>query len=66
MKKTNIKPLLSILLVMILLYETTNTVYAYTTLGYKWKSRTIKYYYENFNSARAKTFINTGDRKSVV
>lgn len=37
MKKTNIKPLLSILLVMILLYETTNTVYAYTTLGYKWK-----------------------------
>lgn len=60
MKKTNIKPLLYILLVMILLYETTNTVYAYSTLGYKWKSSTIKYYYENFNSARAKTFINTG------
>lgn len=60
MKKVKIKPLISILLVIILLYETTNTVYAYNTLGYIWKSSTIKYYYENFNSVRAKTFINTG------
>lgn len=36
------------------------TTYAYEVLGYKWSSSTIRFYYENFNSARAKKYFVIG------
>jgi|LSQX01.3.fsa_nt_gb hypothetical protein len=35
-------------------------VYAYNLTGYKWPSSTIKYYYDNYNSSRGKSYISSG------
>lgn len=50
--------ILFLVLIMVCCFST--NVFAYTTLGPKWSSRTIRYYYENYNSARAKLYIAKG------
>lgn len=60
MKKFKCKSVMALVLSMILFTGNSVTADAYTTLGLTWSSSTITYYYENYNSNRAKSYFETG------
>lgn len=60
MKRSKIKPVIAIALGVMMFTGYHVTAYAYNTLGYKWSSSTIRYYYDSYNSSRAKTYFATG------
>lgn len=60
MKDLKRKTVISLLLSCILLIGSITVTYAYSKSGYTWSSSTIKYYYDNYNSTRGKSYINTG------
>lgn len=60
MRKRIVKPIISFFILSILLVGTTIPALAYTFSVARWPSSTIRYYYDNYNSARGKSFIIAG------
>lgn len=52
--------LVSCVLILVAFCEVCPKPKAYATNGYRWNTNTVKYFYDNFNSDRGKTFLRKG------
>lgn len=52
--------IISIILIFLMVSISAFTVSGYSLLGYKNKSSTVNYYYDNYNSSRFKDFVSKG------